>query len=156
MEMWSAQAGIKMQQIPYRGGAPAVMATVAGQTQITLMSPLAALSQIKAGNLRPLATGNTTRDKLFPDIPTMGEVGYPSVVAVQWIGLLTTGGTPQPIIERLNAVINDALKDPALVKKLGDQGVTAVGGTSQQFKKVIATELNNWKAPAKRANIVAE
>lgn len=156
VEMWSARAGIKMQQIPYRGGAPAVLATATGETQVTLMSPLVAMPQIEAKKLRPLATGSSVRDAQFPDLPTLAEAGYPGIEAVQWFGLLTTAGTPKDVVERLNAEVNKALRDPELQKSFSEQGVSTAGGTVEEFTNLIATELRNWRETAQRANIKAE
>lgn len=156
IEMWSARAGIKMQQIPYRGGGPAVLATATGETQLTLMSPLVAMPQVEAKKLRPLATGSKTRDAQFPDLPTLAESGYPGIEAVQWFGLLTTAGTPRDIVDRLNAEVNKALADPDLQKSFSDQGVSTAGGSVEEFATLIATELRNWRETAEKANIKAE
>jgi tripartite-type tricarboxylate transporter receptor subunit TctC len=153
LEMWSAQAGIKMQHVPYRGGAPAALAVAAGEVQIVLLSPLGILAQVQAGLVRPLATGGRTRDPKLPDLPTAAEAGFPDFEAVQWLGLLTTGGTPKEIVNRLNAEVNKILRDPDVVAKLATQGTTAAGGTPDEFRKLIATEVHNWKEAAQKANI---
>jgi tripartite-type tricarboxylate transporter receptor subunit TctC len=153
LEMWSAQAGIKMQHIPYRGGAPAALAVASGEVQIVLLSPLGILPQVQAGLVRPLATGGLTRDPKLPDLPTAAEAGFPGFEAVQWLGLLTTGGTPKEIVARLNAEVNRILRDPDVVAKLTNQGTTAAGGTPDDFRKLIATEIRNWKETAQRANV---
>ena len=77
--MWSAQAGIKMQHIPYRGGAPAALAIASGEVQLVLLSPLGILPQVQAGLVRPLATGGLTRDPKLPDLPTAAEAGFPGL-----------------------------------------------------------------------------
>jgi tripartite-type tricarboxylate transporter receptor subunit TctC len=118
LEMWSARAGIKMQHIPYRGGAPAALAVAAGETQLVLLSPLGILPQIDAGLVRPLATGGLARDPKFPDLPTAAESGFPGFEAVQWLGLLTTAGTPNEIVAKLNNEVNRALREPDVVAKL--------------------------------------
>jgi tripartite-type tricarboxylate transporter receptor subunit TctC len=153
LEMWSARAGIKMQHIPYRGGAPAALAVAAGEVQIVLLSPLGILAQVQAGLVRPLATGGLIRDPKLPDLPTAAEAGFPGFEAVQWLGLLTTGGTPKEIVDRLNTEVNKILRDPDVVAKLATQGTTAAGGTPDEFRKLIATEIHNWKETAQRANI---
>ena len=153
LEMWSAQAGIKMQHIPYRGGAPAALAVAAGEVQMVLLSPLGILAQVQAGLVRPLATGGLTRDTTLPDLPTAAEAGFPGFEAVQWLGLLTTGGTPKEIVARLNAEVNKILRDPDVVAKLATQGTTAAGGTPDEFRTLIATEIRNWKETAQKANI---
>ena len=156
LEMWSARAGIKMQHIPYRGGAPAALAVAAGETQLVLLSPLGILPQIDAGLVRPLATGGLARDPKFPDLPTAAESGFPGFEAVQWLGLLTTAGTPKEIVAKLNAEVNRVLRAPDVVAKLALQGTTAAGGSPAEFKALIADEIRNWKDVAQKANIKGE
>ena len=156
LEMWSARAGIKMQHIPYRGGAPAALAVAAGETQLVLLSPLGILPQIEAGLVRAIATGGLVRDAKFPDLPTAAESGFPGFEAVQWLGLLATGGTPKEIVAKINAEVNRALRERDLIAKLSAQGTTAAGGTPDEFKTLIATEIRDWKETAQRANIKAE
>ena len=128
IELLSRKAGIKLQHIPYRGGAPAMTAMVAGDTQFTAISTLLSLPQIQAGALRAIATGSLTREPQFPDLPTVAEQGYPGFEAIQWIGLLTTAGTPRAIIERINAEVNRALRDRDLIAKFAQQGIAPAGG----------------------------
>jgi tripartite-type tricarboxylate transporter receptor subunit TctC len=155
LELWSARAGIKMQHIPYRGGAPAALAVAAGEVQLVLLFPLGILPQIEAGLVRPLATGGLERDPNFPDLPTAAEAGFPGFEAVQWLGLLTTAGTPKDIVARINVEVNRALRESDVVAKLALQGTTAAAGSSEEFKALIANELRNWKEAAQKANIKA-
>jgi tripartite-type tricarboxylate transporter receptor subunit TctC len=156
VELFSRKAGIKLQHIPYRGGAPAMTAMVAGDTHFTAISTLLSLPQIQAGALRAIANGNPTREAQFPDLPTVAEQGYPGFEAIQWIGLLTTAGTPREIIERINSEINRALSDPDLIAKFAQQGISPAGGTPADFQRAIATDLKNWTEIARAANIKAE
>jgi len=156
IEWLSGLSGIKMQHIPYRGGAPAVMGTVAGETQLTAMSPLASMAQIEAGALRPIATGSVTRDKQFPDLPTIAESGFPGFEAVAWVGMFAPAGTPREIVERLNGEINKLIQVPETVAKLEQQGVTPAGGTPEQFGEFIAAEIRRWTEAARANNIRAE
>jgi tripartite-type tricarboxylate transporter receptor subunit TctC len=156
IEWLSGLSGIKMQHIPYRGGAPAVMGTVAGETQLTAMSPLASMAQIEAGALRPIATGSITRDKQFPDLPTIAESGFPGFEAVAWVGMFAPAGTPREIVERLNGEINKLIQVPETVAKLEQQGVTPAGGTPEQFGEFIAAEVRRWTEAARANNIRAE
>jgi tripartite-type tricarboxylate transporter receptor subunit TctC len=153
LEMWSAQAGIKMQHVPYRGGGAAALAVASGEVQLVLLSPLGILPQVQAGLVRPLATGGRDRDPKMPDLPTAAEAGFPGFVAEQWLGLLATGGTPKPIVARLNAEVNKILRDPDLVAKLALQGTTAAGGTPEEFRALILDEMRNWKEIAQKADI---
>jgi tripartite-type tricarboxylate transporter receptor subunit TctC len=154
--LWSGLAGIEMQHIPYRGGAPAVLGTVAGEVQFMVMSPLASLAQINAGALRPLASGSAERDPHFPDLPTVAESGFPGFEAVAWVGLFTTAGTSKDIVSRLNTEVNRVIREPGLVAKFDEQGVTPAGGTPAEFGAFISRELKRWKDAAHAANIVAE
>jgi tripartite-type tricarboxylate transporter receptor subunit TctC len=156
LEMWCARAGIRMQHIPYRGGAPAALAVAAGEVQLVLLSPLGILPQIEAGLVRPLATGGLARDPKFPDLPTAAESGFPGFEAVQWLGLLTTAGTPDDVVAKINLEVNRALRQPDLAAKLALQGTTAAGGSPDEFKELIVNELRNWKEAAQRANIKVE
>jgi tripartite-type tricarboxylate transporter receptor subunit TctC len=156
VELFSQRAGIKLQHIPYRGGAPAMTAMIAGETQFTAISTLLSLPQIQNGVLRAIASGSLTRDAQLPDLPTVAEQGFPGFEAIQWIGLLTTAGTPTEIIERLNAEINRALRDPDLIAKFAQQGISPAGGTPAEFQRTIATDLRNWTETARAANIKAE
>ena len=156
VELFSEKAGIKLQHIPYRGGAPAMTAMVAGDTQFTVISTLLSLPQIQAGALRAIATGNLTREAQLPDLPTVAEQGFPGFEAIQWIGLLTTAGTPKEIIERINAEVNRALREPDLIAKFAQQGIAPAGGTSAEFQRTIAAEIRNWTETARAANIKAE
>jgi tripartite-type tricarboxylate transporter receptor subunit TctC len=156
VELFSQKAQIKLQHIPYRGGALAVTSVVAGETQFTVISTLASLPQIQAGALRAIASGSLSRDPQLPDLPTVVEQGFPGLEAIQWIGLLTTAGTPKHIVERINAELNRALRDPDLIAKFAQQGLTPAGGTPAEFQRTIATDLKNWAETARAANIRAE
>jgi tripartite-type tricarboxylate transporter receptor subunit TctC len=153
LEMWTARAGIKMQHIPYRGGAPAAIAVAAGEVELVLLSPLGILTQINAGLVRPLATGGLERDPNFPDLPTAAESGFPGFEAVQWLGLLTTAGTPSEIVRKLNSEVNRALRQPEVASRLAQQGTMPAGGTPEAFRALIAKEIRDWKETARQANI---
>jgi tripartite-type tricarboxylate transporter receptor subunit TctC len=156
VELFSSKAGIKLQHIPYRGGAPAMTAMVAGDTHFTAISTLLSLPQIQAGALRAIANGNLTREPQLPELPTVAEQGFPGFEAIQWIGLLTTAGTPKEIVERINAEVNRALRDPDLIAKFAQQGIVPAGGTPAEFQRTIAADIRNWTETARAANIKAE
>jgi tripartite-type tricarboxylate transporter receptor subunit TctC len=155
MALWTKRAGIEIQHIAYRGGAPAVLGTVSGESEITLMSPIASLSQIKAGTLRALSVGSLERDPQLPDVPTFAQSGFPGFEAVAWAGLFTTAGTPQPIIARLNTEVNRIIRDPQMIARFREQGITAAGGTPEQFRAYVASEIRRWREAAAVAKIDA-
>ena len=127
-----------------------------GETQFTVISPLVSLAHIKAGTLRAIAAGSLTRDPAFPDLPTVAEQGFPDFEAIQWVGLLTTAGTPRPIVERLNAEVNRAIRAPDLIGKLAALGISPAGGSPEAFQARISREIRGWTAIAHAANIKAE
>jgi tripartite-type tricarboxylate transporter receptor subunit TctC len=133
-----------------------VQALIAGQTEFSVLSPLVSLPHIEAGNLRALAVGSLTRYPQLPDVPTVAESGFPDFEAIQWVGLLTTAGTPKEVVDRLNAEVNKALKDPDLIAKLAHEGMLPAGGTPAEFRSTIATEIKNWKETGRAANIKPE
>ena len=153
MALWTKLAGIEMTQVAYRGGGPAVLSTVAGETQMTVMSAIASAAQIKAGTLHAVATGGLERDPQFPDLPTISESGFPGFEAVAWVGLFATAGTPKPIIDRLNAVVNRVIGDPAMIARFREQGITSAGGTPEQFGAYVTSEILRWRAAAQAAKV---
>ena len=144
MELLKTTAGIDIVHVPFNGSPPAVTATVQGETQMmfAVMQPLQA--QIQAGKLRALAVTTATRFPLLPDLPTIAEAGFPGFEALAWNGVLVSAGTPNAIIQRLNAEINAILKDPAVKSTLNAQGFELVGGTPEDFARLIRSESEKW------------
>lgn len=155
-ELFQQRAGIRMQHIPYRGGAPAVTSLLTGETQFGVLSTQVSMPQMEAKLLRGVAVGSLTRDPQLPNIPTVAESGYPGFEAIQWVGLLAPAGTPKEIVGRLNMEINLAIKDPDLIAKFAQQGMTPAGGTPEDFGKTIHTEVAQWMDVAHKANIHAQ
>jgi tripartite-type tricarboxylate transporter receptor subunit TctC len=154
--LWSGLAGIELQHIPYKGGAPAILGTVTGETQMTVMSPIASLAQIQAGALRPLAVTSLERDPHFPDLPSIAESGFPGFEGIAWVGLFTTAGTPKEIIERLNVEVKRILADRAFAQRLEEQGMTPVGGSAEDFAAFVSREIRRWRDAAKAAKVKME
>jgi tripartite-type tricarboxylate transporter receptor subunit TctC len=104
---------------------------------------------------RPQVTGAPV-DQRLPDVPTVAESGFPGFEAIQWVGLLTTAGTPKDVVDRLNAEVGKTLKEPELIAKLAQEGMLPGGGTPTDFGRTISTEIKNWKQTARAANIKPE
>jgi tripartite-type tricarboxylate transporter receptor subunit TctC len=155
-EVFKPLAKIQMTHIPYRGGAPAIQAMLANETQLTLVSPVIASSFIQAGQLRPLAATSLQRSPVLPDLPTVNEQGYPGFEAVSWIGLLTTAGTPQPIIDRLNAETVAVLRKPDVRKRLDELGMKVEASSPTELGRFVSAQVAKWTKVAKDNNIVAE
>src|SRR6266436_2500003 len=120
MERLKARAGINMIHIPYKGGAPATTATVAGEVPV-MMSGTSTAPQIKAGRLRALAFTGPQRSRILPEVPAIAEF-YPDFVMIQWYGLFAPSGTPEPVLARLRAEVNKALVLPDVKEKLSNAG----------------------------------
>jgi tripartite-type tricarboxylate transporter receptor subunit TctC len=155
-ELLSQRAGIKMQHVPYRGGAPAMQAMITGEAQFSVISAQLSLPQIEAGTVRAIASGGAARDPKLPNVPTLAESGFPGFEAVQWIGLLAPRGTPKDIVDRLNQVINNAIREPGMAARFVALGMTPAGTTPEEFQTILETEVRQWKEVAKAANIKPE
>jgi len=153
---WSSLAGIKIQHVPYKGGGPAILSTVAGETQLTVISSLLAAPHIESGKLRALATGGLTRDPQFPDVPTMAELGYPDVEAVTWVGIYAPAGTPREIVQKLNTEIARIIREPDMKAKLDKQGLILAGGPPEELGKLISVEIKRWTGVARANDISVE
>lgn len=144
MEMLKTAAGIDIVHIPYKGPAPAVADILGGNVQTAFFVPGNVLAHAKAGKIRLLASTGRKRFASTPDVPTMIESGYPDFEAVAWIGVLTTGGTPQNIITRYNREIVRILNQPEVSSKLKAVEFEMVAGTPEQFGEWIRAEIPRW------------
>ena len=152
-ELFDNKAGIKMTHVPYRGTSLAVADLISGQVQVVFADPVSALSQVRAGALIALAVTSKERSPVAPDVPTIAESGYPGFDAVAWHGFMAPAGTPKPIIDRLNAAIVDALKDPQTAKLIEAQAMQIVGSSPQDFARFIKQDIVLWKGVAQEAKV---
>jgi tripartite-type tricarboxylate transporter receptor subunit TctC len=153
MELLKSMAGIDIVHVPFNGSPPAVTATVQNETQMlfAVMQPLK--PQIDAGKLRAIAVTTAKRFPLLPDLPTIAESGYPGFASDAWNGVLVPAGTPPAIIERLNREINAVLKLPDVVQKMHGFGFELVGGTPEDFARLIRGDIDRWGPVIKRLGL---
>ena len=143
-ELFQKAAGIKTQHVPYKGAAQALNDVVGGTVDLYLSSVPTLIGQIRQGRLRPLAVTSAKRLTELPDVPTISESGYPGFDATTWFGLMAPAGTPQPVIDGLNAEFNKALGSADLKERLANEGAQAAGGSAEQFKALIDAEIPRW------------
>ena len=156
MEMFKSAAGFQITHIPYRGAGPAVGDLIAGNIQAGFFVPGNVQQFAKEGRLKLLATSGLKRFATTPDIPTLSESGYPDFEATSWIGFLTTGGTPAPIIERYNREIVKIVRSPEITKRLLDMEFEIVATTPNQFRDWIGSEIKRWGKVIKDTGTTAE
>jgi len=156
MELFKQKAGVSLNHVPYRGSAGAVQDVVAGHVKVMFMPVHTALPFARANQIKVLAIGSAKRSAQAPDVPTMSEAGFPGTEVDLWYGLLAPAVTPDAIVAKLNAEVNQILQEPALIETLRAQGLVAVGGTPADFAKLIAADLAKWGEVVKTAKISAD
>ncbi len=155
-ELLAQRTGVKFIHVPYKGDAPALQDTLGGQVQFMFAPVAAALPHVKAGKLRALAVTSAARLKVLPEVPTMAEAGQKDFVVEQWQGVYLPARTPAAVVQRLNAEINKALRDPAVTELADKLGVTLVGGTPKALADVQAADSATWARVIRTANIKAD
>jgi tripartite-type tricarboxylate transporter receptor subunit TctC len=145
-----------MTHVGYKGGGPGIIAVISGECELTIQSLVAAGGQITAGRLRALAVTTRTRLPQLPDVPTVAESGVPGYVAVIHYGMVAPAGTPRPIVERLNAELNIALKSDDVRARIADEGGDPLAGTPEQQATDIDAEETKWGALVRKLGLKAE
>ena len=139
-EMVKEASGILMTIVPFRSGSDGVNAVLANTASATSEASIVVLPQIQAGLLKAIATTYTKRNSAYPTLPTTAEQGYPTIEIGHWAGLLAPRGTPQPIIDKMNAELQAALKAPEVAEKLSPSGIEPAGGPVSDFAAFITSE----------------
>ncbi|MFM8589390.1 MAG: Bug family tripartite tricarboxylate transporter substrate binding protein [Limnohabitans sp.] len=156
MEMLKSAAGFHITHIPYRGAGPAVSDLIAGNIQAGFFVPGNVQQFAKEGRLRLLATSGLKRFPSTPEIPTLSESGFPEFEATSWIGFLTTGGTPAPIIDRYHREIVKIIRSPEITKRLIEMEFEIVATSPGQFRDWIGSEIKRWGKVIKDTGTKAE
>ncbi|HEY8610287.1 MAG TPA: tripartite tricarboxylate transporter substrate binding protein [Roseomonas sp.] len=138
--------GFQTTHVPYRGGGPAVVDLVAGHIDSLLVTLPAAIEHIREGRIRPLAVTGLTRSAALPNVPSVAESGFPGFEVVTWQGLLTSAGTPEPVLTRLHAETRTAMAKPEVADNLRAQGFDLSSGSRQEFAALVRSEAARWPA----------
>ncbi len=143
-ELYKVETGTDAVHIPFKGGAPATQALLAGDTQFMFDNLANAMAQVKAGKLKAIAVTTSERSKLAPELPTMAEAGLPGFDISTWYGLFAPAGTPPAVIAKWNADVNKILTSPDVRAKLMAEGAEPAPDTPEQFAQFIARELAKY------------
>jgi len=152
-ELFKQLAGLQLQHVPYRGGAPTVTALLAGEIPLAFETMLALQPHVRAGTLRALAVTSLRRSVIMPDIPTTAEAGFPALVADNSYALFAPAGTPPPILTRLHDATVAALALPEVRDQLREQGAEVVGNSPAELANYVAAEIPKWAVLARQAGV---
>jgi tripartite-type tricarboxylate transporter receptor subunit TctC len=150
MEMFAAEAGIKLLHVPYRGAGPAVTALLAGQIKALASAPGVLKPQVDEGKLRVLANWGAERVPSFPELPTFKELGYADVEFYIWAGLFAPKGVPEPIVTRLRAAMRQAMSDPAVIRVFENAGSPPAYQDAPDFSRFVDTDSARLIAAVKK------
>jgi tripartite-type tricarboxylate transporter receptor subunit TctC len=154
-ELFRTSARLAMVHVPYKGGGPAMIDTIAGQAHISIGSLIQFLPHFRTGKLKALGTGGAKRTAVLPDVPAIAE-DLPGYEANNWWGILAPAATPPAIVRKLNVEMNRVMQLPETQKRFASEGADPVSGTPEDFSRLITTEMVKWAKVAKTANIKAD
>lgn len=152
-ELFKLSAGLDVVSIPYKGSAPAIVDTIAGNTQFMFPSLFTAFPQIQGGKLRALGIAGDKRSSVLPDVPTLAEQGISNVSMSQWYALFAPAKTPRAVVDRLNRELGSVLADKAVQKKIEAQGAEVETSTPEQLKTLVQKEVLRWRGVVAAAKI---
>ncbi|WP_280152020.1 tripartite tricarboxylate transporter substrate binding protein [Piscinibacter sp. XHJ-5] len=155
-ELFKREAAIDLTHVPYKGAGQVLQDLMGGQVQALVTSLPTALPHIKSGKLRALMVTSEKRSPLLPDVPSAKEAGLPRVAMDFWVGFSAPAGTSQPVIDKLNKAITDALNSADGRKRLAEQGLEPVPNSPTQASQLVAAEMQRWGAVVKAAGIKAD
>ena len=148
-ELFKSMADVDIVHVPYRNSGEARQGVIGGQVQMMIDAVTAMAPNIAAGQVRALATTGKVRSGVLPDVPTAIEAGVGGYEATIWLGLMAPTGTPKPIIDKLNAAVNDFVKRPEIVKLWTEQGAVPMAMSPEQFDKFLRGDIVKWAAVVK-------
>ncbi|MFC5498916.1 tripartite tricarboxylate transporter substrate binding protein [Caenimonas terrae] len=155
-ELFMDAAGISITHVPYKGMGPATTDLLGGQIQVLVASAPSILAQVKSGRVRALAVTTAARSPVAPELPSLEQAGYGGSSSELWWGVLAPAGTPQPVVDRLNAEINKIILSPDMKEFFLREGAEPAAMKPAEFEAFIASEIERWKKVAKAADIKAD
>lgn len=151
-ELFKRVAGVDIVHIPYKGSAPALNGLLAGEVSLMFVNLFSSVPHLQSGRLRVLAVASPQRTAMLPDLPTIAEAGLPGYGFLAWFGIVAPAGTPEPIIDKLNAEFRRVLALPDVRDRMLSQGGTEpVGGTSAQFAELMRSDIARWAVIVKES-----
>jgi tripartite-type tricarboxylate transporter receptor subunit TctC len=144
MALFKAMTGINVVHVPYKSSGQMRTAVLAGQVQMEFDALLTAEAQIKSGKLIGLGVSSLKRSPVAPNLPTIDEAGVPGYESDLWLGLVAPKGTPQPIIDKLNAAVVKVLADPDVKQRYAKRGAEPKGSSPQEFAKFLKQQVEKW------------
>ena len=156
LEVFAQRAGVRIVQIVYKGGGPAMIDFLAGQTQVYLSNMVTAMPQIRAGKMRALAVTSLKRSSAAPEVPTLDESGMPGYEEGGQHGIVSPAGLPKEVLAKLHGAIVVAIRNPDIVKRLADEGSEAVGSAPEVYREMIRRDTAKWKKIVAEAGIRQE
>jgi tripartite-type tricarboxylate transporter receptor subunit TctC len=155
MERLKTATRIDIVHVPYQPAA-AINAVVAGHTQIASTSMPPAVPMIKAGKIKALAVTSANRSPLLPDVPSITEFGYKEFDDYTWFGFMAPAGTPQAIVDKLNAALNKAMESPEIIDKFAQLGMSSTHNSAAEFASFLKSEVPKWSAVVKSSGAKAD
>ena len=152
-EQIARRGGIEMAHATFRGGSPAVQALLTNEVQLSALIGAILLPHIRVGTLRAIAVTSATRIAELPDVPTLAELGFESAAIYNWIGVFAPAATPAAVVNRLNAELNAALREPAIAARLGEASLEIVASTPAELDAFVAAEIARWRKFTRDYNI---
>jgi tripartite-type tricarboxylate transporter receptor subunit TctC len=149
-------SGTRLTHVPYKGGGPAVISLLSGETSMLFATIPSAIEHIRAGRLRAVAVSRSVRNPALPDVPTVAEAGVPGFEAIEWNGVMVPAGTPSGVTRRIHQSLAKALAVPAVKERIVQIGSEAVGSSPEEFAAFIQSEFAAWAKVIKEVGISIE